>query len=136
MHNKLKVGELSRKLEEETTQDAPLTDSSANNGEIVSAGNPASTGKESTFNDVYEDDSPELPTEDDSKKLPKKEPVLYTHAELENTVNKIAGGFYGAYISHYHPGQLEKGGKGIRTQAALEIIEFSKILLQELKKEG
>jgi len=60
---------------------------------------------------------------------------LYSSNELEYFVKNAAGPFYANYIQHFHPEQLKKGGIGIRQQAAIELIEFGKVLLNTLKKE-
>lgn len=72
--------------------------------------------------------------ETEDKEVNVSEPISYSEEELEDIVKNIAGGFYGSYISKFHPNQLEKGGDGIRRKAAYELISFATILLQELKK--
>lgn len=54
--------------------------------------------------------------------------------ELKTFVLNSAGSFYATYIKHYHPTQLQKGGNGIREEAATQIIEFGKVLLKKLKR--
>ncbi len=151
--SKLKVGDLSKKInlkeevpnKEQTMCEPPLLKeddeetASASNSDLAEAEaalEDNSTEENYAFTNALPDIS-EISNNEDAPTEPlKDELVLYTQKELEKTVKSIAGGFYGVYISKYHPGQLEKGGKGIRHSAALEVINFAKDLLQELKKEG
>lgn len=77
-----------------------------------------------------------VPEHEEISKGSSKEPFFSSEkSELEKFILNNAGPFYANYVQHFHPEQLKKGGYGIRQQAAIEFIEFAKVLLTTLKRE-
>lgn len=96
------------------------------NSEVVKKPDSISASEEKSLHGTFDENPPMKP--------PYKERT-YSFEELEEVVKSIAGSFYGSFIHGYHPEQLRKGAAGIRATAVDEVIEFSKLLLKELKKE-
>ena len=142
MTSKLKVGELAKSQEksliiketasEENNRDfetdIPYPEEDSDSILDYSNENTEETGPSDENQAEEEDHGPfeELGLDD-------VERIKFSQLELEDFVKSIAGSFYGAYISKYHPQQLSKTSI-IKDTAADEIINFTKVLLQKLRK--